>query len=333
MFDIPVVLITFKRTDTVLQIIERVKVVQPQKIYILSDQGRNSEEIEMVEKCRKEIESAINWPCNVIKNYAEKNRGVHANIGLGAKWVFQREKYAIFLEDDNLPEITFFEYCRELLLKYENDSRVLWVCGTNYLGEYEPRNGASYVFTRHLLPCGWASWAEKFNKWYDDELTLINDKYIVKEMQQTYADKRLYKQQLDSIYREQRRMLREGKFASWDYHMAITIRANNLLGIAPCKNQIKNIGVDGLSTHGGNSMTNIMTKRFCGMESFPLQLPMVHPKTVLVDSEFENKISDIILFPFQYRIKEKINRCMKKMMGIDIDESLTGTIRRKFKHQ
>jgi hypothetical protein len=26
------------------------------------------------------------------------------NIALRAKWVFEREKWAIFLEDDNLPE-------------------------------------------------------------------------------------------------------------------------------------------------------------------------------------------------------------------------------------
>ena len=330
MFDIPIVLITFKRADTVLRILERVKNVQPQKIYILSDQGRNAEEIAMVNKCRASVELAIDWPCTIIKNYAKENRGVHANIGLGAKWVFEREKYAIFLEDDNLPEISFFDYCRELLLKYEDDSRILWICGTNYLGKYEPDNNASYMFTRHLLPCGWASWANKFNKWYDAELSLINDNYVVNELKQTYVDERLYKQQLDSIFREQRRINRGQRFASWDYHMALTIRANNLLGIAPCNNQIKNIGVDGLSTHGGNDMANIMTKRFCGMESYPLQLPLTHPKTVLVDSKFEKRISDIILYPLQYRIKGKIINLIKKVMNIDIDESLTEAIRRKF---
>ena len=330
MFDIPIVLITFKRADTVLRILERVKNVQPQKIYILSDQGRNAEEIAMVNKCRASVELAIDWPCTIIKNYAKENRGVHAKIGLGAKWVFEREKYAIFLEDDNLPEISFFDYCRELLLKYEDDSRILWICGTNYLGKYEPDNNASYMFTRHLLPCGWASWANKFNKWYDAELSLINDNYVVNELKQTYVDERLYKQQLDSIFREQRRINRGQRFASWDYHMALTIRANNLLGIAPCNNQIKNIGVDGLSTHGGNDMANIMTKRFCGMESYPLQLPLTHPKTVLVDSKFEKRISDIILYPLQYRIKGKIINLIKKVMKIDIDESLTEAIRRKF---
>jgi hypothetical protein len=34
----------------------------------------------------------------------------------------------------------------------------------NYLGKYEAEDGASYVFTRHMLPFGWASWADKFNR-------------------------------------------------------------------------------------------------------------------------------------------------------------------------
>lgn len=332
MFDIPIVLITFKRKDTILRIIDRIRAVRPQKVYVLSDQGRDVHEIKMVNECRRIVEKAIDWPCIIMKNYAIENRGVHANIGLGARWVFEKEKWAIFLEDDNLPEISFFTYCKELLQYYENDSRVFWICGTNYLERYYPQNGASYMFTRHLLPCGWASWGKKFNKFYDDSLDLINDQYIVSEIKQTYDDKRLYKQQLESILREKRRFDRGEKFASWDYHMALTIRANNLLGIAPCNNQIKNIGVDGLSTHGGNSMSNIMTKRFCGIETYALNDRIVHPRTVLVDAEFEEKISKIILYPLKYRILSFINKFLKQILGIDIDESLTEKIRNIFKH-
>ena len=328
MFDIPVVLFTFKRTDTVLRIIDRIRQVRPQKIYILSDQGRTSEEIQLVEHCRGEIEKAIDWPCTVIKNYASENRGVHANIGLGAKWVFEREKYAIFLEDDNLPEVTFFDYCKELLEKYDNDNRIIWICGTNYLGEYTPENKASYMFTRHLLPCGWASWSDKFNKYYDESLSLAEDDNVMSEMKQSYSDEKLYKQQLESIFREKRRKERGERFGSWDYHMALTIRANNLFGIAPCKNQIKNIGVDSMSIHGGNSMANIMTRRFCNIESHPLEFPLIHPRTVLTDSGFEKKISDIILLPLRYRVKAYANKKAKKILGVGPDESLSSAFRK-----
>ena len=119
-FDIPVALFIFKR-DKAVEIIKRISEVKPRKLYLLADQGRNDEERALAAEVRRKVEESINWECEVIKNYAEENRGVYANIGQGAIWVLRREKWAIFLEDDNLPEVTFFAFCREMLEKYENE--------------------------------------------------------------------------------------------------------------------------------------------------------------------------------------------------------------------
>lgn len=43
-FNIPIVLIVFKRSDTVLKIISVLSQIQPTKIYLLSDEGRNDKE-------------------------------------------------------------------------------------------------------------------------------------------------------------------------------------------------------------------------------------------------------------------------------------------------
>lgn len=152
MFDIPVVLIIFRRCDTMPRIIQRLAEVKPRKVYILADEGRNEKEIEQAHECRKTVEALINWDCEVVKNYAEENRGVYRNIGEGAKWVFEREEKAIFLEDDNLPETSFFRYAGEMLEKYETAPEVLWICGTNYVTDMNGKE--SYAFTQHLLPCG-----------------------------------------------------------------------------------------------------------------------------------------------------------------------------------
>lgn len=327
-FELPVVLIIFKRTDTVLKIIDRLRIVKPQKVYILADHGRDEAEKKQVIECRKKIENAIDWNCSIIRNYADENRGVYANIALGAKWVFEREEAAIFLEDDNLPEVSFFEYCQEMLDKYKDDDRILWVCGTNYLGEYKPENGASYMFTRHLLPCGWASWSNKFLRFYDFDLELADDSYVMSQLEDTYFDARLCEQQKNCVCREKRRMNKSGRFASWDYHMALSIRANNLFGISPCVNQIKNIGVDGNSTHGGNSMLNIMTRRFCGMDSGTLNFPIEHPKTVCVDVDYEKKITHLVLYPWRYRVQEKVIIFIKRLLRMDIDDSLKARFRK-----
>ena len=71
-FDIPVVLILFKRKDTVLQIVEKLRQARVNKIYLISDQGRNSEEIKRVNETRRAIEQAIDWECTVIKRIMQK---------------------------------------------------------------------------------------------------------------------------------------------------------------------------------------------------------------------------------------------------------------------
>lgn len=313
-FEIPVCLFVFQRKDTVLQIIDRISQVKPRKMYLISDQGRNEEERQRVAECRRVAENAINWKCELVKDYAQDNRGVFGNIGLGAKRVFEQEEVAIFLEDDNLPETTFFYYCQEMLERYRDNERIVWVCGTNYLGKYYNETYDSYMFTQHLLPCGWASWKNKYEKYYDAYFSHYN-KNVTQRMKATYRNIPLFKQQIESINREYNRMQSGEKFRSWDYQMCFSIRANDLLGISPAYNQIKNIGVDSFSEHGGVSYSDIMTQRFCGMDSFPLEFPLRHPETILIDPDYEEKIGNIILYPLSWRIRKPFGKLKRKIFS------------------
>ena len=322
--NVPVVLFVFKRIDTVIQIINRLRVVQPKKIYIMSDAGRNEEEKKLVLDCRKAIELAIDWNCEIIKNYAEKNRGVHAQIGMGAKWVFEREKVAIFLEDDNLPEVSFFNYCEQCLKKYESFNKIFWICGTNYLQKSLPKDGSSVFASRHLMPCGWASWAEKFNKYYDYDLSLTNNDNWKKILKQKYEDKRLYKQQLRNICDELNRKNQGERYRSWDYHTVLSIRMNDLYGIVPCNNQIKNIGVDEFSTHGGTSFNLEMTRRFCGIDSYTMPDNMKLPEEEHLSFEFEKKIGKIILYPFKARLILNLREILGVPQNLRLREYLMG---------
>ncbi len=317
-FDIPVVLILFRRYDTLGQILERISQVRPRKLYLLCDQGRNDEERKQVQKVREFVSKHIDWPCEIIKNYATENRGVYGNIALGAKWVFEREPWAIFLEDDNLPEVTFFDYCKQMLEKYKTDYRVLWVCGTNYLEDYKPQDDASYVFTRQLLPCGWASWSDKFLNCYDFNLKTVNDVNAIR-VKQSFQDKRLFTQLMDWVWMEKNKFKNQGRYFSWDYHMAWSVRVNSMYGISPAQNQIKNIGIDLFSEHGGSSLQMEMTRRFCGMDSVPLKYPIKHPETVLPDSKYEEKVEQIILLPFEARFRAAISKKIHKVLDIPSD--------------
>lgn len=319
-FEIPIVLLMFKREKAIIRIIERIKRVKPTKIYLVSDEGRSLEERELVKRCRIAAEKSINWDCEVIKNYAETNRGVYGNIALGAKWVLEREESAIFLEDDNLPEVSFFQYCKELLDKYKNNEKILWICGTNYLGQYTPEEDVSYMFTKQLLPCGWASWGNKFLKYYDGELKLAENIDLYKILKDKYDNKPLFEQQYFLLKQEQIRKNKGERFHSWDYQMAFSIRINDMYGISPVCNQIKNIGVDEFSEHGGSSFDSIMTQRFCGMDSCTIEFPLKHPTAIREDVIYEKKIESLILYPRKTRIRNFILKLLKRILGLSIYE-------------
>ena len=314
-FNIPIVLLIFRR-DKVVDIIDRLREVQPRKIYLMADYGRNEQEKEQAKMCRDIAEKAIDWECEVIKNYAVENRGVYGNIGKGAQWIFQREEMAIFLEDDNLPEVSFFHYCEELLIKYKDNDKILWICGTNYLGKYKSPTDDSYMFTQHLLPCGWASWSSKFLKYYDLDLKLCDDRRNLKGMKNRFTTTQLYYQYMYRWLAERRRIKEVGRSRSWDYQMDFALKYYNLYGISPANNQIRNIGVDEISEHGGTSTMNEMTRRFCTMPSYPIEFPMKHPEKIAVDSVYERKIGEILLFPRKQKYKYFISSFLRDRLNL-----------------
>lgn len=326
MFEIPVVLFIFRRSDTVLRIIEVLRRIRPKKVYLLSDEGRNEIEKEQVRLARATVEDAIDWDCCIVKRYADRNLGVLNNIGFGARWVFERESKAIFLEDDNLPALSFFKYCEYLLDKYEEDSRVLWVCGTNYLSPEEQESyEADYFFSQHMLPCGWASWSEKFCKFYDANLELLSKNGARDEFANSYTNASLAAEQMYHV--DQTRLYIENNVqrASWDYQMLFSLRIHHMYGIVPVLNQIRNIGVDQISEHGGTSFKNPMTSRFCELATHEISFPLKDPG--FFASPFERELTAVLLPPIRYRLKRKIGSIIKRLIGIDRRDSLTTYLR------
>ncbi|BBV30245.1 hypothetical protein I6M86_08120 [Citrobacter cronae] len=327
-FDIPVALFIFKREETVIRILKILKTIKPKKIYLISDNGRDEIEKKLVSEVRNNIERAISWDCDVIKRYQAENVGVYENIAGGAKWVFEREEKAIFLEDDNLPEKTFFPFCEELLNKYNDDPRILWVCGSNYLEECSPENNADYIFSKNMLPCGWASWRDKFNSFYDGELSLYSNE-AKRMLKGRYINKKLYRQDMYNIEYELDFKKLHGRFYSWDYQMSFSLRVHDVYSIIPKYNQIKNIGVDNNSTHGGTSLSNVMVERFCERKTKELNFPLTHPKHVAIDENIESALTDIIIDPTFYTFKSRLSRLIRNVFRLNKTISIKSAITKK----
>lgn len=324
---LPVVLFIFRRVDTLDVIAKQIKKYNPPIIYVYGDGPRNELESYDTKCARDEIQRLFEG-LNVVYDFSEKNRGVKENIGGGALKTFEREESAIFLEDDNLPSDSFFSYCEELIDFYKNDDDVLWVCGTNYLGSKYKDNQDSYFFTQNLLPCGWASWREKFRRYYDINMTTLSNETIAR-VKASYKNKALMNQEVQSMYNTYINLNRDSKSVSWDRQMNYAIRLHNKLGIMPKVNLIKNIGVDEFSVHGGTSHKIEMTSRFCEIETSDLVFPLKHPDLKTIDKFIENEISCIITQPLRTRILRVIARLIKRVLFLDPNDSLTSIIKKR----
>ncbi len=309
-FKTPVCLFLFRRIETLPLIFDVLRNVKPAKIYLRSDEGRTTEEKAEVSKVRELALSLIDWDCEVVKDFATTNRGVYENIGLGAIEIFKYEQQCIFLEDDNLPNESFFSYCEQMLDYYKDDQQTVLICGTNYGGDKFKRCKTDCFRVKALLPCGWASWSTKFTKYYPLLLDDVDSPNFEKVFLSKYKKKALGKQQLKSIKFERNKYLKEKKFNSWDFHLIESVMMNDLFVISPKVNLIRNIGVDTLSSHNQVNFKkykkNVMTRRFCEVPTYSFDY-ILNPSIDMNENNKYQKFCDkMICRPLKQRIKERV---------------------------
>lgn len=315
-YDIPVVILSFLRTDAPLKTIDILRKIRAKTVILFSDGPRNSSENEKIKVVRDTLIKAIDWDAQIVTHFQDKNVGIFESIGLGAIWVFERYNYAIFLEDDNIPDYTFFEYCREMLIKYEHDERIFWICGGNYLEKYSPKDGSDIVFTKHMIPSGWASWSSKFIKFYDKDLILPRNKQMRKKVRKSYLQKSLYKQQIRSIGREMYRQDHGMPFISWDFHTIFSVRGNDMYGISPRVNLIGNCGIDDVAGHNSAKGFHPNATRITQLIKYPLSFPLTLPNDIHIDEEYEKRVGKFILSPLFVRLLYPVTNTLKKMFGL-----------------
>ena len=123
--NIPVVLIVYKRTETTRRVFEVIRKVRPSKFYLVADGPKNISQKKICDEVISIVEKGIDWDCNYFKIQSDVNLGLARRVQTGLDEVFSMEKQAIILEDDTLPDPSFFKFCEELLNKYKNNERVV----------------------------------------------------------------------------------------------------------------------------------------------------------------------------------------------------------------
>ena len=276
MYDIPILFIIFRRKDVALKSFERIKTVQPTKLYIACDGPRKHVKAEsvLVEETRQTILNAIDWPCNIQTLFQTENLGCGQGVYTAINWLFENEERGIILEDDCIMQQSFFPFAEELLERYKDDNRIGMIDGANYIKDVTIPD--SYGFSHYKATNGWATWRRAWRN-MDFDMDWRKTPYadsIIANMGYRSRDIKYWKYRINIVDHKD--------VSAWDWQWYFTLAAHNQLGIYPCCSLQSNIGFGEGATHtkGGKTPDYYLTDK-------EIEFPLRHPKYIVPYTPFE----------------------------------------------
>ncbi|WP_244185623.1 methyltransferase type 11 [Mycobacterium marseillense] len=271
----PVIFMIFNRPDTARHAFEALRAAKPPQLLVIADGPRASKPDE-AGKCEatRAIIDEVDWDCEVHRNFADANMGIRDRISSGITWAFEIVDRAIILEDDCVPDASFFPYCADLLARYEHDERVMMVSGNNHLfGHAEIAD--SYYFSRYPHYWGWATWRRAWTK-YDMNMTQwpkLRDRKLFDQYFSKLSERYYWEAIFEMVYRN--------KVDTWAWRWVYSIWANSGLCATPARNLVHNIGFQADATHTHTKWDQVYSSLVAG----EMSLPLTHPPTVLASSD------------------------------------------------
>lgn len=297
----PVAFIIFNRPDTTERVFAEIAKARPSKLLVVGDGPRGSRqgEAEKVAATRAIIQR-VDWDCEVLTNFSDVNLGCKRRVSSGIDWIFEQVEEAIILEDDCLPDPTFFKFCQEMLERYRKDQHIGMISGDNF--QFGRRYGAdSYYFSKYVHIWGWATWRDRWVGSYDVTLAKwprIRDEQRLEDIVGDVREAVYWGEIFERVHR--------GEIDTWDYQWVFTNWVKGRLSILPAVNLISNVGFDQNATHttGASDLANL--------PAAPMKFPLAHPvgvfKNIRADRFSEWKCFRV---PLWKRISNKLSGWMR----------------------
>jgi hypothetical protein len=297
--DTPVVLIVFNRPDPTRRVFAAIAKARPSRLLLIADGPRPERQGE-VERCNevREIVSNVNWPCKVDTDFAADNMGCRRRVISGLNWAFSLVEEAIVLEDDCLPDQSFFPYCAELLERYRENRQIGLISGFNYEGSF--RHPSSYYFSPLASIWGWATWRRSWQQ-YDEEMKNWP------ESKRSALLKRLFPNDRITAYWENifDRMYDGSGPNTWDYQWVFTSWSRNWLNVLPATNLVQNIGFGQDATHTRKS------DALAAIRADTMAFPLRHPSAITPWQARTMMLQKNVFLPSLLRnIKQKISNSL-----------------------
>ena len=288
--DVAVLLIFFSRPEQFSEVFKQVKKARPSKLFLYQDGPRagREDDVSGIEACRK-IAEEIDWKCDVHTLYQEKNYGCDPSEYIAQKWAFSHVDKCIILEDDDVPSCSFFQFCKEMLDKYEFDERISMISGFNH-EEITPDVPYDYFFTSNCSIWGWASWKRVIDQW-DGEYNFLNDEYGLRKLESIIGHRNYLKNFINMCNRH-----KETGREHYETILIANVIMSSGLCIVPTRNMINNIGDTADSTHFTGSSNTIPRglRRIFTMKRYEIEFPISHPKYIMEDMDYKDRVYKIM---------------------------------------
>lgn len=271
-FVVPVVFIIYNRPEKTKRVFEIIRKLRPTQLFIIADGPKNDNDKILCDDARKII-SLIDWETNLNIDFSLTNMGNAQRTISGLDNVFKTVEEAIILEDDCVPNDSFFEFCKELLDKYRHDEDVMHISGCNLMSNTTINE--DYFFSKYILPpWGWATWKRAWRKFNPKMDSWQKTKKII------YST---ISQQNFKLWTDTFEYLRLNK-VTWDIPWNVDIWANNGIGIIPSVNMICNIGFDEQATFTKK------TSNYANLPTHAIKFPLTHPENKML--HFDKQLED-----------------------------------------
>jgi hypothetical protein len=293
----PVAFIIFNRPDTTERVFAEIAKAKPSKLLVVGDGPRSDRHGEAVKvAAARAILQRVDWECEVLTNFSDVNLGCKRRVSSGLDWVFEQVEEAIILEDDCLPDPSFFRFCQELLERYRHDQRIGMISGDNFQSGRR-RNDDSYYFSKYVHIWGWATWRDRWAGSYDVTMAKwprIRDEGWLVDMVGNAHEAAYWKKIFERVHR--------GEIDTWDYQWGFANWVEGRMSIAPTVNLISNIGfnrADATHTSGDSDAANLGLSPI----SFPLHHPLGVVRNIQADAHEYDKHFSV---PLLKRVHNKL---------------------------
>ncbi len=266
---LPILFIIFNKKEETKQVFQSIRLQKPAKLFIAADGARDDKEGEQ-EKCeyvRKWVLDHIDWDCEVKTLFRDKNVGCGHGPAEAITWFFENVDEGIILEDDCLPNLSFFSFCEELLPKYRNDNNISIVSGNNFQPNQPLKIEGDYYFSVFPSTNGWATWKRT---WQDYDYYISKWKTIDRNnfLSFLFSEKKYqlwWKDRFDTIYNQKPDDM-------WDFQFYFHCMNRRQLAIIPKGNLVTNIGYGADATHSSDP-----DNYFANFKMYDLIFPISHP--------------------------------------------------------